>query len=746
MVFHCEPTKIAAGVEEITSLTVYKNQNPLDFTGTTRDTRLIIFLAHQSAATMKLSPLLLLVSAPYTGAMPAPDDPTIAGGMPAMGAAMPAPVAGMPAPEGAAQVGGRGDGFQLEPECVDICPKDREPAMSARCDFAAVGSCLCPTAADVYCAWTCNQEGNQWGIICGGGRLPDPPPESATATADPTTNETVDKDDECADVCPIGSAFGVSCDPAAVGSCPCPHSDEGCSWDCLSAGNGEGTWQMRCGGISGGGMPEPVPSSEPEVSEVFGDPVESPRPEKGEKGVKEEKNDKEAKNNDPEPEQEIPAAIPAPGDASGIVNEGFTLKEECVAACPDKEPSMLLSCDVSDIGSCLCPSPDGACAWTCLGGQWAQICGGNGGPADSAPGNQSNPEVPKEYQARCSGRNPDTNVRMSAPCLACEPCDTSADCALGLQCFPRNTYETKYADVPGCVGAATTDQNYCYDPTSTADLATNDTVDKDDECADVCPIGSAFGVSCDPAAVGSCLCPHRDEGCSWDCLSSGNRGGMWQMRCGGVGGGGIPEPVPSSEPEPETNPDPKPSDCAEACPARFPDLFSPCDSETVGSCECDSRPGCFFKCQEVSGKRSDWVEICYGTIAGSEPEVSQVFERDPVQPVVGNDGCFCPAEVPRPFSSCDLNAVEGCRCPYSDQRLRSASCAFMCLPAGSTGSWFQICGEGGPTQEEGAKPSPSPAPTAHLKGSTAALETSASFAPVPLGSVLAIALVGLVLV
>ena len=410
---------------------------------------------------MKLSPLLLLVSAPYTGAMPAPDDPTIAGGMPAMGAAMPAPVAGMPAPEGAAQVGGRGDGFQLEPECVDICPKDREPAMSARCDFAAVGSCLCPTAADVYCAWTCNQEGNQWGIICGGGRLPDPPPESATATADPTTNETVDKDDECADVCPIGSAFGVSCDPAAVGSCPCPHSDEGCSWDCLSAGNGEGMWQMRCGGISGGGMPEPVPSSEP---------------------------------------------------------------------------------------------------------------------------------------------------------------------------------------------------------------------------------------------------------------------------------------------EPETNPDPKPSDCAEACPARFPDLFSPCDSETVGSCECDSRPGCFFKCQEVSGKRSDWVEICYGTIAGSEPEVSQVFERDPVQPVVGNDGCFCPAEVPRPFSSCDLNAVEGCRCPYSDQRLRSASCAFMCLPAGSTGSWFQICGEGGPTQEEGAKPSPSPAPTAHLKGSTAALETSASFAPVPLGSVLAIALVGLVLV
>ena len=63
-----------------------------------------------------------------------------------------------------------------------------------------------------------------------------------------------------------------------------------------------------------------------------------------------------------------------------------------------------------------------------------------------------------------------------------------------------------------------------------------------------------------------------------------------------------------------------------------------------------------------------------------------------------------------------------------------------------SGSWFQICGEGGPTQEEGAKPSPSPAPTAHLKGSTAALETSASFAPVPLGSVLAIALVGLVLV
>ena len=31
-----------------------------------------------------------------------------------------------------------------------------------------------------------------------------------------------------------------------------------------------------------------MPSSEPEVSEVFGDPVESPRPEKGEKDVKEE--------------------------------------------------------------------------------------------------------------------------------------------------------------------------------------------------------------------------------------------------------------------------------------------------------------------------------------------------------------------------------------------------------------------------------------------------------------------------
>ena len=86
---------------------------------------------------------------------------------------------------------------------------------------------------------------------------------------------------------------------------------------------------MRCGGISGGGMPEPGPSSEPEVSEVFGDPVESPRPEKGEKGVKEEKNDKEAKNNDPEPEQEIPAAIPAPGDASGIANEGFTQGGVC---------------------------------------------------------------------------------------------------------------------------------------------------------------------------------------------------------------------------------------------------------------------------------------------------------------------------------------------------------------------------------------------------------------------------------
>ena len=85
----------------------------------------------------------------------------------------------------------------------------------------------------------------------------------------------------------------------------------------------------------------------------------------------------------------LPMGMPALDEP--VVSEGpLDPDEGCIEVCPAREPEHLSLCDTTTIGTCLCPSTDDHCSWTCLeegeSGNWVQLCGGVADPESDASG------------------------------------------------------------------------------------------------------------------------------------------------------------------------------------------------------------------------------------------------------------------------------------------------------------------------------------------------------------------------
>ena len=84
-------------------------------------------------------------------------------------------------------------------------------------------------------------------------------------------------------------------------------------------------------------------------------------------------------------------AVGVPALDEPVVSEGpLDPDEGCIEVCPAREPEHLSLCDTTTIGTCLCPSTDDHCSWTCLeegeSGNWVQLCGGVADPESDASG------------------------------------------------------------------------------------------------------------------------------------------------------------------------------------------------------------------------------------------------------------------------------------------------------------------------------------------------------------------------
>ena len=157
-------------------------------------------------------------------------------------------------------------------------------------------------------------------------------------------------DEGCNEVCPAREPEYLSlCDTTTIGTCLCPYTDDHCSWTCLEEDE-SGNWVQLCGGMV-------------DIDSAPGTGV-------GENAT-------------------IAVGVPALDEP--VVSEGpLDPDEGCIEVCPAREPEHLSLCDTTTIGTCLCPSTDDHCSWTCLeegeSGNWVQLCGGVADPESDASG------------------------------------------------------------------------------------------------------------------------------------------------------------------------------------------------------------------------------------------------------------------------------------------------------------------------------------------------------------------------
>ena len=428
-------------------------------------------------------------------------------------------------------------------------------------------------------------------------------PMGMPALDEPVVSEgPLDPDEGCIEVCPAREPEHLSlCDTTTIGTCLCPSTDDHCSWTCLEEGE-SGNWVQLCGGMV-------------DIDSAPGTGV-------GENAT-------------------IAVGVPALDEP--VVSEGpLDPDEGCIEVCPAREPEHLSLCDTTTIGTCLCPSTDDHCSWTCLeegeSGNWVQLCGGMV-DIDSAPG---------------TGVGENATIAVGVPAL----------------------------DEP---------------------VVSEGPLDPDEGCIEVCPAREPEHLSlCDTTTIGTCLCPSTDDHCSWTCLEEGESGN-WVQLCGGMvdidsaPGTGVGENatiavgVPALD-EPVVSEGPLDLDegCIEVCPAREPEHLSLCDTTTIGTCLCPSTDDhCSWTCLE-EGESGNWVQLC-GGVADPESDASgPSFEAGPdIEPGAFDEvecPAVCPTDEPDQGSLCDATAVRACLCPYGDD-----ACSWECLFDGIEGEWQLKC-------------------------------------------------------
>lgn len=139
--------------------------------------------------------------------------------------------------------------------------------------------------------------------------------------------------------------------------------------------------------------------------------------------------------------------------------------------------------------------------------------------------------------------------------------------------------------------------------------------------------------------------------------------------------------------------------CKDVCPDREPEMFSQCDADAVGTCNCPTSDSfCAFNC--LGGQ---WVMLCAGGGGGggvAPPKQTPPPPAQPPAPFPLPTNCIDVCSPARPDFGvmCDVDAVGGCLCPSGD-----VDCSWDCLSDGVEGQWQLRCGSGFP-------PPPAPRP------------------------------------